>query len=1038
MKKYVLILSILFMLGGTVYAEETPHTVLHINSDTVDEFFEKAETSENSAQIGGCIVTYDSVTECDLYIAFYKNESLCGISKTELSINIGNNYFNADIESPQRYKECDVRYYLWDKDMAVITNDTEFYRLKDFSDKYEPYYPMITASQKTAEEIYNATVSTEFELTEKQRSARMSVVEMYKNAGIDVTRGVNNLAYNIFSIPTSWSELTPKSLTGEYEQAFSVDACFNRKIPKTAPEVKLNEDVIDLSDFHLAVINTDEQTGGQGTGIARIIADREDPVMSIAAIWSSDVIYIQNYYKRRIPQNVDRLLNNNPSADRHAIFIDDETKTGVHTFKTVPPNGRFPYDINSGRLPNYDIRGLAAGNVFDLTGIGAEGKSGVYAAYVLADGMTIKANEINNPDTMIEHALSGAVNPVMYGVVYPAMASDAGGINDNSNFGAVPEGGLIRLDKKIDLTSLYNSGKISLPAYKILKAMQEYGMYNVDRTSNGKGKGVMLYTSTSAQDWLNASDESFNVPFMNGVQGYNSVMSEIKAFFEGNDYFGIEKPSLFVTIPVVKYAELDLDNNGIIDENDMLAAQSGQRDINCDGKFDVKDIQAYESYFADKAPHMNDDDFCTVTIADNDKYNGKILLNGAVTGNEETSYKVKKDSFVTIYSAGNYGLEFNSWTGDFQNITDDTVTVKLTGDITIGARYKKKNTYNLDLNIIGNGSVTVSTDGVHYKAPSDNYPENTLLYLKAVPEDGYILKKWDGDADGVSNIHRLIIDRDMNINAYFAEGYTENYSNDNWECITQGLPNGAFSIGEGKISFNYSSFEYSLVLINKKIFLGGNWEINAAANSTVNIGGNHGAKLVFAYADNKNYCYFYVSEDGNNIKLCRLNDGKLSVISEYGGSLQSGNTIFNAYPLNIKIICENGKLSIYGFKNNDKITYFENISGAYCGYFGLGAVNHGYMYFNNIYAQSGITEEVYTEYDGEWAAVYGRGLQGEPVSISLSDENNIYYAAQQRADNNGFYMFRFRTDSVSENSVLKINIGKGGTYTAKWQNGGTE
>lgn len=970
MKKYLITITLILFCATSVkntYAAiidseaEKNETVLYINSDTIDKI---GAAQSGTAQIEGCVVTYGDESEAYLYTAFYKGEQLKAVTQNELSLSKGNNDFSVQIKLPKDYADCDMKFFLWDKDIKpMLGKGTQYYRTETFSDSYEPYYPMLTAQTKTVDEIFQDTLPTSFELTENQKDVRRQVVKMYKDAGFDITAGispdgVDNEVHNIFNIPSGWSTLTPKSLIGDYEQMYSIDACFNRKIPNNSPMVELNDEVISFKNLHIAVNNTPANPGGQGTGIARVIGRENDPLKTVMARWNAAVYAPQSLYRLRVPENAGEHLNRNPSSDRHAIFIDDTKRTAVHIYKTVPPTGSFPYDLDAGRIPGFFIRGAASGNMIELTGIGAEGISGGYATGVAADGFTVKSNEIKNSDTMINHAVSAAINPVMFGRVYPALKSDSGAINDASNFGAVPEGGVIRLDPQYNLEALYNSGKLSLPSYKILKAVQEYGLYNVDRSGYGKGMGVMLYTSTNKSDWYNEDDTSFNVPFANNEQGYEAVTKEIVAFMAGDEYFGTEKPKLYVTIPVVKYATLDIDKNGVIEEADMNIVSDAKQytkeyDINCDGVLDYKDKRVYENYFADLPQHKNDEDLCTLTVTSLDTRCGKILVRGAAydeSGNGR-KFKVKKDQLVTISAVEYTGWEFVGWSGDFEGINDNIITIRANKDYNISPNYSRKTTYKLNVNTEGNGKVMVSTDALNYHSPG-YYAEDTLLYVKAIPDEGNVVDSWSGDIRGFDKIQKLVMKQGATVNVKFTPGYIEDYSEDNWVCISEGIPEDAYVINSEKeqIEFNLSSFSYTTVLINTKQPLNGDWVLNVQLNNVVNLGNGNGSRILFGYKDKNNYNYMYVGGSGGNVALYNITDGIKSCIASYTGLLEAGFTNFNAYPISLRFECTDNKLTVAGYKNNDELKYFENIEGNFDGNFGVAGQFHGYLYFNNISA----------------------------------------------------------------------------------------
>ena len=160
-----------------------------------------------------------------------------------------------------------------------------------FSDEYEPYYPMITATTKTTEEIYDALCSNAqgiAEWSDTLHKTRMDVVKMYQDVGIDIAWGYGGKDYNGTLVqmrceadkPSRWSKKTPKPLEGDYEQCFSIDACWNNKIPDDFPKVELTQEAFHLTTWQLATVKS-KVSEGTGTGIPVIIGKKNDPVKTI-------------------------------------------------------------------------------------------------------------------------------------------------------------------------------------------------------------------------------------------------------------------------------------------------------------------------------------------------------------------------------------------------------------------------------------------------------------------------------------------------------------------------------------------------------------------------------------------------------------------------------------------------------------------------------------------------------------------------------------------------------------------------------------
>ena len=343
-----------------------------------------------------------------------------------------------------------------------------------FSKEYEPYYPHITADTSTVEEIYERISSDTIVLTPIQKQTRMAMIEMYKNAGFDISlpymTGNENYgtSRSIEDLPASWSTKTPKPLNGRYEQCFSIDACWNNKIPLDFPKVEIPKEVFSFSNFMIATVGSKMQPGGNGTGIPVIIGKKDDPKKLL--LDKEGMAKIRKLYEFRCPDNVADYLNTNTNSDAHAVFIDDEHKVGIQTWRTSASGSwTSPGLATMQNVPGYDVRSACISNVFRLDGIGADGgRAGVYATQVVTHGFTIKDWEINEPDAVINHAVSGAFNPLCTGWVYPALRSDAGAKNVNpGNVGSIIQGALLRLDPEFDLESVYSTGKLSLPALMI-------------------------------------------------------------------------------------------------------------------------------------------------------------------------------------------------------------------------------------------------------------------------------------------------------------------------------------------------------------------------------------------------------------------------------------------------------------------------------------------------------------------------------------------------------------------------------------------
>jgi hypothetical protein len=155
------------------------------------------------------------------------------------------------------------------------------------------------------------------------------------------------------------------------------------------------------------------------------------------------------------------------ASDRTVIWLDSSDNTIVATWISSPDCDRPDLGTKLG-----DWSGEAVTpreklpNLGDQLGINAAGKSDLVAL--------IRPGEAINPKQPIPHALTGPVKNAWKAIVYPA--SNVDNSIDQNNRGLLGYGFLVQLDPAFDLTKI----KLSLPARRILEAIQTYGWYMDD------------------------------------------------------------------------------------------------------------------------------------------------------------------------------------------------------------------------------------------------------------------------------------------------------------------------------------------------------------------------------------------------------------------------------------------------------------------------------------------------------------------------------------------------------------------------------
>ena len=345
-----------------------------------------------------------------------------------------------------------------------------------FSNQLSPYPAHPTARSRTADEIYNRTATAGITLGPELVAKRKEIIQMYQSAGIDVSLDREELRK---LKPTRWSPQTPQPLSGNYRQPYSIDAPFYHKIPANWPRVTLPTGYVQTG--HISTIGP-AGDGSDGYGIGAVVAKPTDPMRQVSlangTYAKTGICPAHNAFKgynttTRIPNRANVLLGGSgegvpyQSSDRTVVWLDSADNTTVATWISSPDCDR--PDLGT-KLGNWSGEAVTPKeklpNLGDQGGINAAGKSDLVAL--------IRPGEAIDPAKPIPHALSGPVKNAWRAIVYPAHNVD-NSIEQN-NRGLLGYGFLIQLDPKFNLENL----KLSLPARRILEAIQTYGWYMDD------------------------------------------------------------------------------------------------------------------------------------------------------------------------------------------------------------------------------------------------------------------------------------------------------------------------------------------------------------------------------------------------------------------------------------------------------------------------------------------------------------------------------------------------------------------------------
>jgi hypothetical protein len=302
---------------------------------------------------------------------------------------------------------------------------------------------------------------------------------MYLNFGFDLSLDYATDLSEILPtlLPSGW--IAPGSDSHlPVSMRFSADSPFYHPIPANWPSIRLPHGYIKTVQ-----LNTNQKGDGLGYGVA--IAQPDSTSVSIHSMW-----YQQESTRTtipfRIPSDWMTALPANEAGDRHIVFIDPKNDTFVSLYKV----GADPY--------THEPNALYANFPASFNSLGDHG--GSTASRFSELPLLIQPGEATQGDAPIRHALGGSVSRVWAARVYPATARDYGVLTSlntcthkgMTNTGLVPYGGIIQLDPALNLDSL----QLSLPARRILQAIQTYGYYVMDFGC----ADLDIYTAISEQE----------------------------------------------------------------------------------------------------------------------------------------------------------------------------------------------------------------------------------------------------------------------------------------------------------------------------------------------------------------------------------------------------------------------------------------------------------------------------------------------------------------------------------------------------------
>lgn len=377
-----------------------------------------------------------------------------------------------------------------------------------FSSVLATYANQATAQQLSPATILANTSTSGASLTSTEVAVRQSVINMYANWGIDPSLDYANDESTVLAslAPKTWQAPASTTPSAPFSMAFSPDAPFYHAIPANWPRVALPSGYV--TQFQLNTNQGGSQGNGDGIGYGETVASSSSPNLTATSEWYGNASTLVTF-PFRMQTNWDTAIPSQPSGDKHVIFIDPFTSTYASSYMTSK-------DASTGGPDGLYISKPASFNSLGTTG-------GSAAAHFAELPAMIQPGEATNATNPIPHAIMGPVARTWAARVFPATARDAGILTSTNsctgsgytNNGLVPYGGVIQLDPALNLANL----SLSLPARRILQAMQTYGYYVVDL---GCGADIDIYTAIPETE-LDPYGGSYGNSYGPGVQ--NEIQS---------------------------------------------------------------------------------------------------------------------------------------------------------------------------------------------------------------------------------------------------------------------------------------------------------------------------------------------------------------------------------------------------------------------------------------------------------------------------------------------------------------------------------
>ena len=229
------------------------------------------------------------------------------------------------------------------------------------------------------------------------------------------------------------------------------------------------------------------------------------------------------------------------------------------------------------------------------------------------------------------------------------------------------------------------------------------------------------------------------------------------SFFKGETIYGLGEAYGFTYM--LKLRIRDPDGNVVYYSNESRYVVNCSYLLNDSAKIGTWNIQL--GVFIDGWQWtISSDRIAFFTVSDaNFTLTVSVNGNGSVIKNpDQTSYSY--GAIVNITAVPDLGWSFDNWTGDLNSIINPE-EIYMDSSKSVTANFVQ-NTYNLDIEIIGNGSVEIDPD-------LSNYTYGSVVNLTAVANESWEFDHWEGDVSGNENPLSVMIDDDKTVVAVFSE-----------------------------------------------------------------------------------------------------------------------------------------------------------------------------------------------------------------------------------------------------------------------------